>query len=215
MFADDLWSYVGERRRPPHKWFLVGPERSGSKVHIDPLATSAWNTVIVGKKRWVIFPPETAKSTCEAAGLFEEGEDDEAGNYFMKVLERLKASNPDLVCYEFTQNPGETLLVPSGWWHAVLNLEDTVAITQNFCSPWNFDRVWRSARDGRPKTSQVRSARRKPSGARAMPSAARGRKARPSAAPRDLGVSLLTEALFCCARFARRSPLAEVARGAR
>jgi len=152
FFEHDLWSYVGDSRRPPHKWFLVGPERSGTTVHIDPLATSAWNTAVVGRKRWVIFPPETQMEVVKAKKLYEKAEDDEAANYFMKVLGRLKEQNPDIVMYEFTQNPGETLFVPSGWWHAVLNLEDTCAITQNFCSPWNFDKVWREARDGRRKS---------------------------------------------------------------
>ena len=86
-FQDDLFEYVGEKRRPPYKWFLVGPERSGTTVHIDPLHTSAWNTVVVGKKRWVLFPPGVRKKVVKGSGLWKDGEDDEAANYFMKVRE--------------------------------------------------------------------------------------------------------------------------------
>jgi histone arginine demethylase JMJD6 len=151
-FPDDLFALVGEKRRPPYRWFLVGPERSGTTVHIDPLGTSAWNTVLQGRKRWVLFPPGTPKDTVKCLSVIRKGEDDEAVNYFVDLLPRLKRSaHPPAGMIEFTQMPGDTVFIPGGWWHAVLNLDDTIAVTQNFCSRVAFDRVWRKTRSGRRK----------------------------------------------------------------
>ena len=78
----------------------------------------------------------------------------------MKILPRIKCraaacggagDHEGFACYEFTQNVGETIFIPHGWWHAVLNLTDTVGITQNYCSQRNFDEVWIRTRTGRKK----------------------------------------------------------------
>jgi histone arginine demethylase JMJD6 len=124
-FRDDLFRFVSESRRPPYRWFLVGPKRSGTTVHIDPLGTSAWNTLIHGQKRWVLFPPHVPKRIVKGKGLIASNEDDEAVHYFTFILDRIKQKAAacqhmdeyrGFACYEFTQNSGETVFIPSGWW---------------------------------------------------------------------------------------------------
>ena len=128
-FEEDLFRLVGERRRPPYRWFLVGPERSGTTVHIDPLGTSAWNTLMFGVKRWVLFPPHISKSVVKGRRFVLRGEDDEAIHYFTTILPRVKrhvaglvesgevegSGYENFVCYEFTQYAGETVFIPHGW----------------------------------------------------------------------------------------------------
>ena len=59
---DDLLSIIPTSHRPDHRWFIVGPKATGSCLHIDPLSTSAWNTLVVGCKHWIIMEPCTSSS---------------------------------------------------------------------------------------------------------------------------------------------------------
>ena len=75
------------------RWFLLGPRRSGTNLHIDPLGTSAWNTLIHGRKRWVLFPPGANKKLVKGKKMVLRGEDDEAIDYFVNMLPRIKVRN--------------------------------------------------------------------------------------------------------------------------
>ena len=41
------------------------------------------------------------------------------------------------------QSPGETIYLPHGMLHSVLNTDDTIAITEKFASEANLEEVWR------------------------------------------------------------------------
>ena len=36
----------------------MGPARSGSSFHVDPNGTCAWNAVLKGRKKWILYPPD-------------------------------------------------------------------------------------------------------------------------------------------------------------
>jgi histone arginine demethylase JMJD6 len=67
----------------------MGPERSGSTVHIDPLLTAAWNTSLFGHKRWVLFPEHIPKSIVKGKKFRGKNYEDEAINYFTSIIPQI------------------------------------------------------------------------------------------------------------------------------
>ncbi|KAI7861498.1 hypothetical protein BDF14DRAFT_1738517, partial [Spinellus fusiger] len=147
-FSDDLFHLTRERQRPPYRWLVMGGARSGTGIHIDPLGTSAWNALLQGHKRWCLFPPATPKHIIDPP---MKPYDHEGVSWFSTVFPKFKVRNsPEgdnrtlgerLGMVEVLQRPGETIFVPGGWPHVVMNLDTTIAVTQNFCSPTNIDYV--------------------------------------------------------------------------
>ncbi|KAJ0266256.1 F-box protein [Hirschfeldia incana] len=135
-FKEDLFSVLG-RERPDYRWIIIGPSGSGSSFHIDPNSTSAWNAVITGSKKWVLFPPDVVPP-----GVHPSPDGAEVAcpvsimEWFMNFYgdtKNWKKRPVECIC-----RAGEVVFVPNGWWHLVINLEESVAITQNYVSRRNL-----------------------------------------------------------------------------
>ena len=131
-FGSDAFSVLGEQR-PDHRWLIVGPARSGSTFHKDPNATSAWNAVVKGSKYWIMFP--SSPSIPPPPGVYVNEDQSEVTSP-LSIAEWLlgfhAAARRTAGCKEGICGEGEALYVPSGWYHLVLNIEPSIAVTQNF-----------------------------------------------------------------------------------
>ena len=119
-------TWLPEPLRPRWRWLYIGPANSRSPLHVDELCTCAWNALLFGRKRWLFFPPEQTRYL-----------------YGGKV----DVFNPDWEKYPLfaeakpqscVQYPGEIVFTPSDWWHAVVNEEASLALTENFINRINY-----------------------------------------------------------------------------
>eukprot|EP00030_Apusomonadida_sp_AF-17_P002464 a339756_108.p1 GENE.a339756_108~~a339756_108.p1 ORF type:complete len:410 (+),score=162.32 a339756_108:177-1232(+) len=154
IFHYDYFGVLPERMRPPFRWIVIGPERSGTVMHQDPMGTSAWNTLTHGHKRWIMFPPHIKKSSFHPKNLRTEENLNNVIYWYKDVYPYCVKHAKELEMMECIQAPGETIFVPGDWWHAVINLDMTVAITQNFVSRENFRRVYHRAHHERARMSK-------------------------------------------------------------
>jgi len=155
-FQEDLFKVLGDSR-PDYRWIIAGPKGSGSSFHKDPNGTQAWNATVVGRKKWIMFPPNVVPpgvmpspdggTVVTPVSLME---------WFVNYYDQAKEMNPREVITE----RGDLIYVPHGWWHAVLNLEPCIAVTQNYVSQSNLFYVWKFLENKKHAISGVEDTRK-------------------------------------------------------
>ncbi len=122
----DWFVFLPEFMRLTYPRIFIGPRGALTPLHLDIWGTHAWLAQLVGRKRWILFPPEQQ-------GLL----------YDCSV----QPQNPDFVRFplfrqakpvECTIGPGDLIFVPGGWAHEVVSLDATLSITHNYMGPGCF-----------------------------------------------------------------------------
>jgi len=88
----------------------------------------SWSVNVLGRKRWLLFPPGEELAFKDDYG------------YTPDDVEK-KLNSTHIYC-EIIQSPGQAIFVPSGWFHQVINLEDTISINHNWVNGCNIHHMW-------------------------------------------------------------------------
>jgi hypothetical protein len=141
-FVGDLYELTSETRAsfPSFRYMVIGGARTGSNMHVDPDHTSAWNALLSGVKRWTLFPPEA-----DAATIRVPAKGTPPLYWWSDAYPQLAEAEGSSGMIETIQYPGDVIYVPAGWWHNVLNSDQsglTIAVTQNLISPESLPGLW-------------------------------------------------------------------------
>lgn len=127
-----LLRHLPETFQKPYRWLYLGPEGTGTTLHIDIDMTHAWNAVFCGQKHWIFYSPDQKEHVYNG---------------------RVNAFDPDYEKYPLfaearplygVHNAGEILFTPSGWWHQVRNTETTLALTESYVDKTNYEAFMRA-----------------------------------------------------------------------
>lgn len=125
--VDKVWPESLDGKPVVQKYCLMGVKNSYTDFHLDFAGTSVYYTVVYGEKQFLFFPPTEHNlnkyvqwiTNSELARQFLGNLGMEGG---VKVL--LK--------------PGDVMIIPSGWIHAVYTPRDTLVIGGNFLTSFNI-----------------------------------------------------------------------------
>jgi len=94
----------------------IGPSGSGISHHWHK---DGWNQVISGRKRWFLYPPSVGVPP------FGYNQFEPVSVWYLKHYHQLKDSELPLECMQYE---GEMFYVPESFFHATINVGETVAV---------------------------------------------------------------------------------------
>jgi len=129
-FASDwLNEFLIDNSMDDYIFIYIGPAGSWTSFHSDVFGSFSWSANIYGLKKWLMLPPGEEEKLKDAFGKLPFSIDCDM------LLDR------NVKYFEVLQNCNETIFVPSGWYHQVFNLEDTISVNHNWFNGCNLNRI--------------------------------------------------------------------------
>lgn len=124
----------------------IGRAGTTTKLHCDVLNSFSWSANVVGVKNWRLLPASDSHLLFDVSGRhlatdFYDGTDlcrCRCGGW--RHFPNLHLARP----VDVTQTARQVIFVPSGWYHTVVNVEDTLSVNSNWLNATNVH--WALAR---------------------------------------------------------------------
>lgn len=115
-----------------YRFVYIGAKGSWTPLHADVFRSYSWSANVCGKKQWFLLPPSQSHL------VFDRNKKACIYNIFDDICENLFPGFKKATWLECTQEQNEIIFVPSGWYHQVHNLDDTVSINHNWFNSYNL-----------------------------------------------------------------------------
>ncbi|PIA61786.1 hypothetical protein AQUCO_00200050v1 [Aquilegia coerulea] len=120
-----------------YRFVYMGAKGTWTPLHADVFRSYSWSANVCGKKQWHFLSP----SQCHL--VFDRNLKNSVYDIFDDVPEAKFPGFKKAIWMECTQDRNEIIFVPSGWYHQVQNMEDTISINHNWFNAHNLSYVWK------------------------------------------------------------------------
>ncbi|MBO9881278.1 cupin-like domain-containing protein [Xanthomonas sp. D-109] len=124
----------------PYKGLFISGRGARTRLHRDPFLTEAMLCQFHGEKHVVFYAPQ------HAGVLMRDGTFVDPDAVDRTLFPRFDEARP---AYDDILRPGEILFIPSGWFHDVRTLSDSISITWNFVHEVSAERFRNAVQDPR------------------------------------------------------------------
>jgi ribosomal protein L16 Arg81 hydroxylase len=97
-------------------FFLLGSSSSGTSFHNH---AEAWTGAVFGRKRWFLYPVETTPAGGHWPGYGQL-------DWYNQLYSSLEGGRRPVECMQL---PGDLMYLPDGWYHGVINIDDSLGLS--------------------------------------------------------------------------------------
>lgn len=126
-WANCIWPESYEGRPQVQKYCLMSVKDSYTDFHIDFGGTSVWYHVLRGEKIFFFVKPTPANLTLYSQWMASSNQSE---TFFGDQVDQ---------CYKCHLRQGQTMLIPTGWIHAVYTPVDSLVFGGNFLHSYNIN----------------------------------------------------------------------------